>query len=103
MSFNPSLDYAGVTRKFSSRMTEGQKMTGHNQSRKEFYSKVVQKAKQLQLERVSNLQISPYLTDLFLRRLIPPTKLHLQRERWPMILRTSHRREVARISLRIRR
>jgi hypothetical protein len=36
-------------------MTEGQTMTGHNQFREHFYKQVIEKAKQLETERVRNI------------------------------------------------
>ena len=53
--FDHSLDYEGFTQEFRARMTDGQKMTGHNKFRQDFYSQVIQKAKQLVLESVSDL------------------------------------------------
>ncbi len=41
-------------------MTEGQKMTGHNQFREDFYKRVIEKAKQLETQRVRNIQVRRY-------------------------------------------
>jgi hypothetical protein len=42
-------------------MTDGQKMTVHNEFRQNFYSQVIQKAKQLLLERVSDLEFTRHM------------------------------------------
>jgi hypothetical protein len=50
-----SLDYVGCAREFRVWMTNGQKMTGHNQFREDFYKKVIAQAKQLETQWVRNL------------------------------------------------
>jgi hypothetical protein len=57
-----SLDYVGFAREFRSCMTEGQKMTGHNQFRGDFYNQVIEKAKQLETQRVRHSSASSCLT-----------------------------------------
>jgi hypothetical protein len=58
--FDSSLDYVGLAREFRSCMTEGQKMTGHNQFREDFYKRVIEKAKLLETQRVRNIQMRRY-------------------------------------------
>ena len=47
--------YVEYVREFRSCMTEGQKMTGHNKFREEFYHQVVENAKQLEAKRVGDI------------------------------------------------
>jgi len=42
-------------------MTEGQKMTGHNKFREDFYRQVIENAKQLEAKRVGNISVRRYL------------------------------------------
>ncbi len=50
---------------FRSRMTEGQKMTGHNKFREDFYKQVVENAKQLEAKRVGSFIVSLFVSELF--------------------------------------
>jgi hypothetical protein len=52
-----SLEDVEFAREFRSCMTDGQKMTGHNQFRECFYKQVIEKAKQLETERVRNIRV----------------------------------------------
>jgi hypothetical protein len=52
--------YVDFAREFRMRMTEGQKMTGHNKFREEFYRRVVEDARQLEAQRVGNFYIPSY-------------------------------------------
>jgi hypothetical protein len=54
------LDYDGFAGEFRSRMTEGQRMKGHNQFLEDFYKRVVEKAKQLEAQRVCNIRVRSY-------------------------------------------
>ncbi|KAF8227580.1 hypothetical protein L208DRAFT_1405162 [Tricholoma matsutake] len=56
-SHDLSLEYVEFARGFKSSMTEGQKMTGHNQFWEHFYKQVIEKARQLETERVHNIQV----------------------------------------------
>jgi hypothetical protein len=51
-TFDSALGYVGLSREFRARMTEGQKMSRHNQFREDFYNAVVTQAKQLEAQRV---------------------------------------------------
>jgi hypothetical protein len=53
-----SLEYVEFAREFRSCMTDGQKMTGHNQFRERFYTQVIDKAKELETERVRHIRVS---------------------------------------------
>jgi hypothetical protein len=46
-------------------MTDGQKMAGHNQFQEDFYKQVIEKAKQLETQRVRYSSVSLYLTKMF--------------------------------------
>ena len=46
--------YVDFAREFRMCMTEGQKMTGHNKFRDDFYRRVVEDARQLEAQRVGN-------------------------------------------------
>ena len=60
-SFNDdSLEYMDFAREFRMRMTEDQKMTGHNKFRDEFYRRVVEDARQLEAQRVGKCFIPSY-------------------------------------------
>jgi hypothetical protein len=63
LCFDPgdSPKYVDYAREFRSRMTEGQKMTGHNKFREELYKVVVEKAKQLEAKRVGDSLVRRYL------------------------------------------
>jgi len=49
--------------KFRTFMNEGQKMSGHNNNRKTFYSEVIRKAKELRNKRVRRVQFDLYWTS----------------------------------------
>ena len=49
-----SAEYVDFAREFRSRMTAGQKMTGHNKFREDFYKAVIEKAKELEAKRIGD-------------------------------------------------
>jgi hypothetical protein len=57
LHFDNSLGYVELARAFRVAMTEGQKATGHNDFRRNFYLKVIQMAKELKVQRVRCIQI----------------------------------------------
>ena len=59
-ALDSSLDYSGFGGEFRSCMTEGQRMKGHIQFREDFYKRVVEKAKQLEAQRVCNIRVRSY-------------------------------------------
>ena len=52
LHFDDSLGYVELARAFRVAMTEGQKTTGHNYFRRNFYLKVIQMAKELKVQPV---------------------------------------------------
>jgi hypothetical protein len=62
--FDQSLDYYGLAREFRKRMTEGQKMTKHNEFREEFFEQVVAMAITLKGKRVRQFRIT-FLSGMY--------------------------------------
>jgi hypothetical protein len=52
--------YVDYAREIRLRMTEGQKMTRHNKFREDFYKEVIEKAKQLEAQRVGDILVHRY-------------------------------------------
>jgi hypothetical protein len=81
LHFDNSLGYVELARAFRVAMTEGQKATGHNDFRRNFYLKVIQMAKELKVQRVRCIQI--YLPE-------PAFTQRKERKKWfPPERRTS--------------
>jgi hypothetical protein len=59
-AFDGQHDYIAFAKKFRTHMTVGQKVTGHNQFREDFYNQVIEKATLLENGRVRNIRVCRY-------------------------------------------